>query len=242
VTSAVELGELYKRRSCGTCRLCCKLVATWEVGTGPLGEPYDFRKPRGVWCTHAGPGGCAIYTSPAKPWTCRVWACVWRMGTGSEEHRPDRVHFVPSLEELDGETHLVLYTDRVPYSRTLQRWIDAYRESDQVAAVMVVEPSGARQRWHQVHGHQRMTREPGDCRMPSEPARVDPEREALREMLGEEAVLAPAINLAELQAAMLREQTDTGAPILSWSQFVRERSVRAAAPRTANEGESSVGE
>lgn len=217
-----EYGETGKR-TCGSCRLCCKLVSTWEVGTGPDGQPYEFKKARGKWCEHAGPKGCGIYTSPAKPWTCRIWACVWRMGFGPDAHRPDRVHFVPSLERLNGEVHFVVYAGRLPYSLVLQQWLGTFQANPAAAAVMVIEPDGGRQRWHRVHGHQLVARQASDDgRYPEEPAQADPQRAAMRHLLGEKAASGPSIDVAEIEAAMLRELGEGGRGI-AWTDYVKSK-------------------
>ena len=52
-------------RTCGSCNLCCKVVAAHEIA-----------KPAGTWCPHARPGaGCAIYG--AHPQACRKFNCAW---------------------------------------------------------------------------------------------------------------------------------------------------------------------
>lgn len=70
-------------RSCGSCRLCCRVVAVIELG-----------KPKGTWCEHAGPKGCGIYEE--RPKSCRDFACLWLWGfPGLEpEDRPDRTRVV----------------------------------------------------------------------------------------------------------------------------------------------------
>lgn len=75
-------------RSCGDCRLCCKMVAVYELGTEP--EPYTFTKPPNVWCEHAKPSGCAIWADDRRPTACRTFACEWLRGNGSDRDRPDR--------------------------------------------------------------------------------------------------------------------------------------------------------
>ncbi len=52
-------------RECGTCNLCCKVVAVDAL-----------HKPAGTWCEHAIPGkGCSIYGS--HPAECKTFECVW---------------------------------------------------------------------------------------------------------------------------------------------------------------------
>src|SRR3954471_10751405 len=52
-------------RSCGTCTLCCKLMAVAALS-----------KPASIWCTHCTPGrGCGIYEQ--RPEECRTFHCNW---------------------------------------------------------------------------------------------------------------------------------------------------------------------
>lgn len=91
------------RRECGTCRLCCKVLAVQEID-----------KPRGSWCQHSTkpsePGGCAIYAT--RPGQCRGFQCLWLAVTDPEvaaksqrladtwarifpvDERPDRIRVV----------------------------------------------------------------------------------------------------------------------------------------------------
>lgn len=49
--------------SCGTCIMCCKLMAVEELS-----------KPAGRWCQHCDKG-CSIY--PERPPSCREFECVY---------------------------------------------------------------------------------------------------------------------------------------------------------------------
>jgi hypothetical protein len=64
-------------RSCGTCTACCTEVAVESVG-----KPHQCR------CEHQTYTGCGIYD--ARPSQCRVFYCLWRMGFGTGDDRPDR--------------------------------------------------------------------------------------------------------------------------------------------------------
>lgn len=87
------------RRQCGECRLCCKLLSIHEHGHGPAsGEPYRFDKPPFQWCTHAGPGGCALHGKVSMPYACASFECEWLLGMGDEADRPDRARMVVVLE------------------------------------------------------------------------------------------------------------------------------------------------
>lgn len=70
-------------RTCGTCTLCCKVVAVDALN-----------KPAGVWCTHCAPGrGCRIYAD--RPEECHTFNCTWildeRLGP---QWKPERAKFV----------------------------------------------------------------------------------------------------------------------------------------------------
>jgi hypothetical protein len=71
------------RRTCGTCQLCCKVMAVQELEKG-----------RNDWCKHAlaaGKGkGCNIYTF--RPKSCLDFACGWLEGIGPDYTRPDKIH------------------------------------------------------------------------------------------------------------------------------------------------------
>jgi len=55
-------------RSCGTCTLCCKVLAVDEL-----------KKPHGKWCAHCKTGqGCGIYDT--RPAECRDFRCTWLTG------------------------------------------------------------------------------------------------------------------------------------------------------------------
>lgn len=71
-------------RSCGDCRLCCKVLGIHELAKEP-----------GSWCRHACSSGCAIYES--RPFECRSYVCSWLAGTFRDEDRPDRSRLVVHL-------------------------------------------------------------------------------------------------------------------------------------------------
>lgn len=70
-------------KSCGTCTLCCKLLA---IGA--------LEKPRDRWCGHCVPGqGCGIYES--RPRECAHFECGWKVDPRlGPEWRPDRCKFL----------------------------------------------------------------------------------------------------------------------------------------------------
>lgn len=92
----VEKVKLDKARSCGDCRLCCKLL---KVGSDE--EPGGFQKEQGKWCKHACAQGCAIYEG--RPKVCVEYKCAWLGGLFREDQRPDKSKVVVSLEGSVGD-------------------------------------------------------------------------------------------------------------------------------------------
>ena len=86
-------------RACGPCSLCCKLMSVQDLAP---------EKPAGQWCPHCPTrSGCGIYE--ARPQSCRDFDCLWRLGLGSEEMRPDRSHVVFNMS-TDGK-RIVAHVD-----------------------------------------------------------------------------------------------------------------------------------
>jgi hypothetical protein len=81
-------------KSCGSCTLCCKIMAVEAV-----------QKPRNQWCTHCDKTkGCTIYET--RPETCATFECLWLASQVTPvafgpELRPDRskVVLVPAADE-----------------------------------------------------------------------------------------------------------------------------------------------
>jgi hypothetical protein len=114
---AIGGGKAAQERTCGECRLCCKLLAVNEIS-----------KPPHEWCGHAVEGiGCAIYAD--RPGACRTFRCLWlgRPELGPE-WRPDRSHLVLYL---DG-SQLVVNVDpdhkdawrREPFRAAIRAWAE----------------------------------------------------------------------------------------------------------------------
>ncbi|HVG93588.1 MAG TPA: hypothetical protein VND21_04015 [Planctomycetota bacterium] len=110
-----------ERRVCGTCDLCCRLPAIdWP-------EYPELHKPADVHCRHLIAGtGCAIHAE--RPMHCASFQCLWLMGFGPTELRPDRIG---GFFDATDAGELILLTDRDrPDPRTLpavQAFIDAWR-------------------------------------------------------------------------------------------------------------------
>ena len=103
-------------RACGSCTLCCKLIAVAELG-----------KPPGTWCAHCVRGqGCGIYQS--RPTECRTFFCHWMLEKGlTPDWKPDKAKF--ALVTSAGG-HITAFVDpgaptawrKSPYFETLKRW------------------------------------------------------------------------------------------------------------------------
>jgi hypothetical protein len=118
--SAVEPSKIVPGRQCGSCTLCCKLMAIPELG-----------KPAGIWCSHCAPGkGCNIYEM--RPAECRSFLCGWlttpQLGP---EWKPDKSKIVLTRPR-DGNVITIRcdsgFPDawrRAPYYQEIMRWCDA---------------------------------------------------------------------------------------------------------------------
>jgi hypothetical protein len=112
-------------RSCGTCTLCCRLPAIdWP-------EYPDLRKPADVPCRHClFAGGCAIHAD--RPMHCASFQCLWLMGFGPDDLKPDRIGGY--FDAVDSG-QLILLWDRtrpdprtVPgVSRFIEEWLEKRR-------------------------------------------------------------------------------------------------------------------
>ena len=72
-------------RSCGTCRVCCKLP-----------NIPDLDKPLDTWCSHVNRDrgseqGCSVLGTEKRPGVCSAFMCGWALGMGEPEDRPDRL-------------------------------------------------------------------------------------------------------------------------------------------------------
>jgi len=69
-------------RKCGSCAVCCKIM-----------QVPEFVRAKGAWCPKARPGdprgACSIYND--RPVGCRGFACLWLLGAGLDDDRPDKM-------------------------------------------------------------------------------------------------------------------------------------------------------
>jgi hypothetical protein len=94
---ATALQRVVPGRACGTCTLCCKLIAVAE-----------FNKPPGEWCPHVvRKGGCAIHAT--RPTGCRTFFCDWMT---EKELGPDWKPEKSKLVMVTGEGgHITAFVD-----------------------------------------------------------------------------------------------------------------------------------
>ena len=114
--AARALARVVPGKACGSCTLCCKVIAV-----------EDFNKPPGVWCVHCVRGkGCGIYET--RPAECRTFFCEWMVEKGlGLEWKPERAKF--ALVTGEGG-HLTAFVDpgfpgawrAAPYFETFKRW------------------------------------------------------------------------------------------------------------------------
>jgi hypothetical protein len=103
--------DLVPGRSCGTCTLCCTVLA--------IDQP-DIQKEAGVTCRHCR-GGCAVYET--RPVLCRDFHCGWRqLPILDEDWRPDRSGVFVDVEVIDGETALSMVLVGNPLKTVRQPW------------------------------------------------------------------------------------------------------------------------
>jgi len=103
-------------RECGTCTLCCKVMAIDELG-----------KPPGVWCQHIVRNkGCKIYET--RPAECRSFYCHWMLEKSlPAEWKPERAKFALVV---NAGGHVTAFVDpgfpgawrSEPYYGVFKRW------------------------------------------------------------------------------------------------------------------------
>lgn len=104
-------------RTCGSCTLCCKVMAIREL-----------EKAAGSWCPHCKPGrGCGVYES--RPGECRSFVCDWLTHPElGEEWKPEKSKMVLMREPLAGR--IIVKCDpgfpqawrKEPYRRSIALW------------------------------------------------------------------------------------------------------------------------
>lgn len=105
------------QKTCGTCSICCKIVAV-----------KDLAKPAHQWCVHNVPRkGCGIWG--AHPEVCKVWQCGWiLMPQLDDRWKPESCGFIIrtrfQIQQLviDVEPSKPNSWRREPFLSTIHRW------------------------------------------------------------------------------------------------------------------------
>ena len=84
------VADRMEARECGDCTFCCTAKGIPDMEGG--------RKPPWVECDHVCEAGCGIYD--AKPRTCSIYYCGWRLGLGGESSRPDKAQVMVDLSPI----------------------------------------------------------------------------------------------------------------------------------------------
>lgn len=118
-------------RECGSCSMCCKVMAIDEIA-----------KPIGTWCWHVRKGnGCAIYAD--RPPSCVAFGCGYLHWFETGEHWfPARAKMVIEIEDtgrllirVDGSTPNVWRAQ--PYYDDIKRWAWMAHAHGQQTAVLI---------------------------------------------------------------------------------------------------------
>ena len=98
-------------RTCGSCDLCCRLPSIDWPEYPELHKPVDAR------CRHLVPGGGGCRIHAERPMHCASFQCLWLMGFGPDELKPDAIGgFFDAVDS--GELYLLTDRDR-PDPRTI---------------------------------------------------------------------------------------------------------------------------
>lgn len=178
--------------------MCCKFVYAAERGHIE-GQAYEFIHYPGSWCKHVllkgGEKGCTLHGTPRKPIVCRTFSCLWLMGFGHEEDRPDKINVIGSVEPRgpigeEMETFLVVYNcaPEAWRSKRAERFMIMVGElfethSAQGLEIVPFDPEAkVRHGLHKVHGNLEI-HVPGGF---PEPLDADAERADLASLFGGE--------------------------------------------------------
>lgn len=177
-----------KGRTCASCWMCCTAMNISERGTIP--EPYEFTKRPGSKCPHEN-RGCTLHGTNKKPWSCATYECMWLMGEGTEEMKPNISKLIASLEErqftdeLPKEMYLVLYECRPGAVDTsaADAWYRWVLQSPHVVGIEVIPYGPALTTHHKVFHKERGKFDFGVFDWPP-PVDQDAERIAVMRFLG----------------------------------------------------------
>ncbi len=87
-------------KECGSCGLCCKVMAIREL-----------KKPAGTWCKHWGKGiGCTIYAT--RPQECKGFNCIWLVSKAPPSFFPKTCKAVLAVcRVIPGEEGIGIHKD-----------------------------------------------------------------------------------------------------------------------------------
>lgn len=117
-------------RSCGSCSLCCKVIAVDEL-----------QKPAGQWCIHSARGrGCKIHD--VRPPSCRAFFCEWLIDPNlGPQWKPEISRFVLAQEPKSqalmvlADPGMPLAWKREPYYSALRRFSESLFRLDRKVLV-----------------------------------------------------------------------------------------------------------
>jgi hypothetical protein len=124
-----------RKRICGGCSLCCKVMGVPEI------------KADHEWCAHAklGGGGCKIY--PDRPERCRDFLCQWLIDDRYPEYwYPRHAKIVIDIKLIEGRKFVIFVVDPAYPTRWRETpWFDDIKK---IARAGLLGLAG--QRWRTV--------------------------------------------------------------------------------------------
>lgn len=125
---------LQSNRSCGECDACCVWLDVEDEGIAHT---------RGVRCPRLGDDGkCQSYDE--RPRTCRDFECLWLVGFGGEEDRPDRLGVILHLMPPTSGVVVVAANEIRPGAVDEKRAAETIKEIAWQAPVITVRLDGSK--------------------------------------------------------------------------------------------------
>ena len=124
-------------RSCGSCSLCCDVIAVPE-----LDKRMEQR------CVYQKVRGCAIYST--RPLSCRTFSCAWLVGHVPAKYKPTRVHAVihgTKWTTNGGQTQIRVLKVTASRRHKVHRDIEALLQEASQRVVCLVEHGELVQVW-----------------------------------------------------------------------------------------------
>jgi hypothetical protein len=148
-------------RACGSCRACCTAIEVHEEGTHRSGEAYRFDKPMGQPCAHLVERGCALHGKPGRPWQCRTFLCLWRLGLGDDDATPQGMGLLASFEHVPGEGAVAMVWELRPGAHRTgpgRRFVRALWRVPDLVGVMVHSSYSAPRLFYSRRAQERIAR------------------------------------------------------------------------------------